>query len=212
MLDRNIRDAAFVAFHDIQQRFVAAVHIVKEFKLAFAVHKGGLVGQVDGNRGGELNVGFAGAEHLADAHLGIAVARPRERQQYLRVFRRVLHPHAAVTERPPVQGEKVLVRCVVLIDQELVGEIEAQPAERVFLAGRLMMWTLPSEFLPTTSPARASTVGSRASAGRYSLWTIEGGTFQVGLTVMYFMSALMIGVGMVGLPSTTLVIHTCWPS
>ena len=46
----------------------------------------------------------------------------------------------------------------------------------------------------------------------YSLATIEGGTFQVGLTVMYFISALMIGVGMFGLPSTILVIHTCWPS
>ena len=35
-------------------------------------------------------------------------------------------------------------------------------------------------------PMRDSTVGSCASAGRYSLCTIEGGTFQVGLTVMYF--------------------------
>ena len=46
----------------------------------------------------------------------------------------------------------------------------------------------------------------------YSLATIEGGMFQVGLTVMDFMSALMIGVGMVGLPVTIRVVHTCWPS
>ena len=42
----------------------------------------------------------------------------------------------------------------------------------------------------------------------YSLATIDGGTFQVGLTVMYFISALMIGVGKLGLPSTILVIHS----
>ena len=34
-------------------------------------------------------------------------------------------------------GEQVLVRRVVLIDQELVGEVEAHAAERVGLAGRL---------------------------------------------------------------------------
>ena len=42
--------------------------------------------------------------------------------------------------------------------------------------------------------------------------TIEGGTFQVGLTVMYFISADMIGVAMVGLPVTILVIQICCPS
>ena len=31
---------------------------------------------------------------------------------------------------------------------------------------------------------------------------IEGGTFQVGLTVMNFIVALMIGVGRFGLPTT----------
>ena len=34
---------------------------------------------------------------------------------------------------------------------------------------------------------------------------IEGGTFQVGLTVMNFISALMIGVAWLGLPTTILV-------
>ena len=55
---------------------------------------------------------------------------------------------------------------------------------------------------------RPSTVGSCASAGKYSRLTIEGGTFQVGLTVMYFISAVIIGVAMVGLPVTILVIQT----
>ena len=34
---------------------------------------------------------------------------------------------------------------------------------------------------------------------------IDGGTFQVGLTVMNFISALMIGVAWLGLPTTILV-------
>ncbi len=58
---------------------------------------------------------------------------------------------------------------------------------------------------------RWSTVGSCCSAGRYSLATIEGGTFHVGLTVMYFISALMIGVGMPGFPVTILVVQTSRP-
>src|SRR5258707_6306294 len=58
---------------------------------------------------------------------------------------------------------------------------------------------------------RASTVGSCASAGRYSLCTIEGGTFQVGLMVMYFMVSLKSGVGMLGLPITIRVVQTWAP-
>ena len=34
---------------------------------------------------------------------------------------------------------------------------------------------------------------------------IDGGTFQVGLTVMNFISALIIGVALAGLPATILV-------
>ena len=34
---------------------------------------------------------------------------------------------------------------------------------------------------------------------------IEGGTFQVGLTVMNFISALTIGVALPGFPATILV-------
>ena len=52
---------------------------------------------------------------------------------------------------------------------------------------------------------RSSACGSCCSAGRYSLSMIDGGTFQVGLTVMNFISALIIGVGLLGLPTTILV-------
>jgi len=40
---------------------------------------------------------------------------------------------------------------------------------------------------------------------------IDGGTFQVGLTVMYFIVSLISGVGSVGFPTTTLVCQTVAP-
>ena len=54
---------------------------------------------------------------------------------------------------------------------------------------------------------RSSTVGSCGSAGRYSLLMIDGGTFQVGLTVMYFIVSLHSGVAFSGLPSTIRVVQ-----
>ena len=70
---------------------------------------------------------------------------------------------------------------------------------------------VPSRLCSTFSPMRESTVGSCASAGRYSFCTIDGGTFQVGLTVMYFIDAVRIGVGLSGLPTTMRVFQTCAP-
>src|SRR5215472_13269317 len=58
---------------------------------------------------------------------------------------------------------------------------------------------------------RSSTVGSCASAGRYSLCTIDGGTCQVGLIVMYFIVSLSSGVGVLGFPITIRVVHAWAP-
>src|SRR5215469_5894514 len=58
---------------------------------------------------------------------------------------------------------------------------------------------------------RCNIVGSCCNNGRYSLAAIDAGTFQVGLMVMDFIGALMIGVGVAGLPTTILVIQTCLP-
>ena len=74
--------------------------------------------------------------------------------------------------------------------------------------GGCQMRTVPSGFCSTFSPIRSIACGSCCSAGRYSFWMIEGGTFQVGLTVMNFISALIIGVGRFGLPTTILVFQT----
>ena len=40
---------------------------------------------------------------------------------------------------------------------------------------------------------------------------IDCGTFQVGLTVMYFIVSVKSGVACVGLPTTTRVCQTCAP-
>ena len=49
----------------------------------------------------------------------------------------ILHPHAAVAVGAHVMREQVLVRRVVLIDQEPVREVEADAAERIGFARRL---------------------------------------------------------------------------
>ena len=71
----------------------------------------------------------------------------------------------------------------------------------------------PSGLWPILRPMRASAPGSRASAGRYSLLMIDGGTFQVGLTVMYFIVSVSRGVAWLpALPTTILVCQTVLPS
>ncbi len=68
------------------------------------------------------------------------------------------------------------------------------------------MRTVPSGFCSSLRPMRSSACGSSCNAGRYSFSMIDGGTFQVGLTVMNFISALIIGVAWLpGLPTTILV-------
>ena len=51
-------------------------------------------------------------------------------------------------------------------------------------------------------------VGSCRISGTYSLAAIVSGMFQVGLIVIDLISAVMIGVGVAGLPSTILVVQT----
>ena len=71
-----------------------------------------------------------------------------------------------------------------------MGKLKRTPAERVAVARRLIdVDRAVAVVHRPCRPMRASTVGSCCSAGRYSFWMIEGGTFQVGLTVMYFISA-----------------------
>ena len=71
---------------------------------------------------------------------------------------------------------------------------------------------VPSASCVSLRPMRSSACGSCSSAGRYSFSMIDGGTFQVGLTVMNFISALTIGVAKFGLPTTMRVCQYTLPS
>ena len=138
MLDRDIRDLAVVALEDRNQGLVAAIDVVTELKLAIVVDERGLIGQVDRNEGRKRDIGLIVAgDHVLDLVERVAVTGAHQRKQHFGIALRILHAHAAVTERPLVIGEQVFIRRVVLIDQEFVGEIEANAAERVLIARRL---------------------------------------------------------------------------
>ena len=106
----------------------------------------------------------------------------------------MFYAHAAMTVGANGLAKHVFVRCVVLIDEVLIWKVEAHAAKRIALARWLIYSIEPSLLRPILSPIRSSAVGSRASAGRYSFRIMEGGTFHVGLNVMYFKVSASKGV------------------
>ena len=90
-----------------------------------------------------------------------------------------------------------------------ISESKRLPARTMRTAGQGYMRRLPSRFRTALMPMRSRTVGYCCSAGRYSLFTIDGGTFHVELTVMYFIVSLRAGVD--GLPTTILVCYILVP-
>ena len=137
-VDGDVGHLALGALQDRQQPGVAAVDVVADLQLAVVVDEGGLVGEVDRDAGREVDVDLRAAEHLLQPLRGVVLVRQRQAEQHLAVFQRVLDPHAAVAVGALVMGEQVLVRRVVLIHQELVREVEADAAERVAVARRLV--------------------------------------------------------------------------
>ena len=116
---------------------VATIDILADLQLAAVIHECGLVGDVDRDRRREFQVDLARAIHAADLLRRVALVRQGDVEQDGRVLIRILYPHAAVAEGAFFLGEQMLVRGVVLIDQELVGEVEADAPERVGFARRL---------------------------------------------------------------------------
>ena len=82
---------------------------------------------------GEVDLALLAAEHLLQALRRVVAARRGVRQQHLGVFHRILHAHAAVAVGSLVVREVVLLRCVVLVDEVFVREIEPDAAERIAL-------------------------------------------------------------------------------
>src|SRR5262249_24164871 len=124
-LDGGVGVAALLAFERSYDTAVAPIDVLADLELAGVIDARGLVGDVDRDRRRQLNVLLGIAVHTLDALGRIAIIRPRDRQQDFGVLRRILHAHAAVAVGAPVMREQVLVRRVVLIHQELVGEVEA---------------------------------------------------------------------------------------
>ena len=107
-------------------------------QLAGLVHERGLVHQVDRDLIDEVELPLLTAEHSLDAFGGVISLWRCIGQQHLGVFQRVLHTLAPMTVSALVVVEVVLFRRIVLVHQELVREVEADLAERVALARRLI--------------------------------------------------------------------------
>ena len=88
-------------------------------------------------RGLQLDVLLTVAEHSRDPFRRPVFLRPRDVEEDLGIFGRILHAHAAVAVGAHLVGEIILVRGVVLIHQETVGEVEANASQRVARTRRL---------------------------------------------------------------------------
>src|SRR5438876_11555812 len=76
-------------------------------------------------RGLQLDVLLTVAEHSRDPFCRPVFLRPRDVEEDLGIFGRILHAHAAVAVGAHLVGEIILVRSVVLIYHETVEEVEA---------------------------------------------------------------------------------------
>ena len=85
-----------------------------------------------------MDVLLAGAEHPLDLVRRPVLVRTGYVEENLGVFGRILHAHAAVAVGAHIVREHVLVRRVVLVDQEAIGEVEPYATERVGFARRLI--------------------------------------------------------------------------
>src|SRR6516225_6276113 len=117
---------------------IEIVNVTAGLQLAGVVDEGGLIGEVDPDRRRlQLKVLLAAAEHARDPRRRPVLLRTGDIEENLGVFRRILHAHAAVAVGADLMGEIILVRGVVLIDQEPVWKVEPDPTQRIVGAGRL---------------------------------------------------------------------------
>ena len=91
-------------------------------------------------------------------------------------------------------AKQIFVWRVVLINEELIWKVEAHAAERIPIA----RWLIDSNravAVATDSQADARKRGwISGETGRYSFRIMDGGTFHVGLNVMYFIVSVSSGV------------------
>src|SRR5665213_821653 len=124
-LDGDVGDLAFAALENLDHLGVATIDILAELEFAVLVEEGGLIGQVHPEILREVDVYFVGADHFLQPSRRIMLVGQHQRQQLLAVNEGILHPHATMAVSALILGEQIFIRRVVLIDQELVGEVES---------------------------------------------------------------------------------------
>ena len=130
-------DHAALGLDRCERAVVDVVDIAADLQLAGFVDECVLVSQQDPDLRRQLDVLLARAEHPLDLVCRPVLGRTRNVEENFGIFGRILHAHAAVAIRAHIMREHVLVRRVVLVDQEPIGEIEPYASERIRLAGRL---------------------------------------------------------------------------
>ncbi len=106
--------------------------------MASFVHERRLIGEVHRNGRRQMDIALARAVHSANLLDRIAVLRIGDAEQQFGIFVGELNPHAAMAECALVLVKQVLVRRIVLINQEFIWEIEANATQRIGLAWRLI--------------------------------------------------------------------------
>ena len=96
----------------------------------------------------------------------------------------------------------------MLIDKKFVGKIKPQLAERVLRARRLRNINRVIGVASDVEPHSLQDGGVLPHQRHILFGGDNFGMFQVGLIVIDLISAVMIGVGVAGLPSTILVVQT----
>src|SRR6516164_312298 len=127
-------DHAALALDRRKRAAVDIVDVAADLQLAGIIDERVLIGQQDPDLRRQLNILLARAEHPLDPVSGPILARARDVEENFGIFGRILHAHAAVAIGPHIVREHVLVRRVVLVNQEPVGEVEPYSSKRVGLA------------------------------------------------------------------------------
>ena len=89
VLHRHVRKSPVFVLEGRHQSAVAAVNVLTEFQIAGVVDKGGLIGQMHGDRRVELNIPLSRPIHSPDPLCRIAILRIGNIEKHLGVFVRV---------------------------------------------------------------------------------------------------------------------------
>ena len=125
---------------------------------------------------------------------GIPFLGLRDRKKRFGIFIGILYAHAAMTVSACELAKQIFVWRVVLINEKLIWKVEAHAAKRIPIA-RWLIYSDRAVAVAANSQADPRERGWIARK-RWKIFfrIIDGGTFHVGLNVMYFMVSARSGV------------------